>query len=491
MSILGDELAKGFKQVTKEFTQAKHRAAGRSLTEREYAWLRAQEKRKERETIKAATWQVMAQAYAHASGNGSLPVSARQMMYAARPLVLQITGGKCWQRTMYFTQYMLPDYLEEHPDETANWDIVFDARGHFYEPHTDYQFALGTLEVRGYVNSWEHRKSDKVDEFVLESAWPTIGPVNRYKYALFVEKEGFNSLFESSRIRERYDIGIFSTKGMSVTSARALVEALTKQGVTILVMHDFDLSGLTICHTLGHDTRRFKFSVEPKIIDLGLRLEDVEAMGLQSEPVVIKQSKDPKQKFLEEDYDLSQDEFKFLVQNFHNPYYTTKGSYWDGRRVELNAMTSRQVIDWLEDKLQEHGVSKVVPDEKTLAAAWHRAMRVEVVNRKVAEAIEELNAQEQGQPPKDLAKLLSEQLKPGMPQSWDEVLAKMVAKKLPAEAAEYAGEGETYQQLNLSSHITSTCAYIRERICYDAWLENSPYHGPTGVSDADGNGSAS
>jgi len=107
MSILGDELAKGFKQVTKEFTQAKHRAAGRSLTEREYAWLRAQEKRKERETIKAATWQVMAQAYAHASGNGSLPVSARQMMYAARPLVLQITGGKCWQRTMYFTQYML------------------------------------------------------------------------------------------------------------------------------------------------------------------------------------------------------------------------------------------------------------------------------------------------------------------------------------------------------------------------------------------------
>jgi hypothetical protein len=226
---------------------------------------------------------------------------------------------------------------------------------------------------------------------------------------------------------------------MSVTSARALVEALSLKSITILVLHDFDLAGLTICHTLGHDTRRFRFRVEPNIIDLGLRLEDVKTMGLQSEPVVIKQSKDPKEKFEEGDYDVSDEELDFLVRASHYDYHE-KPTYWSGERVELNAMTSRQLIDWLEGKLKEHGVDKVILDEATLAAAWHRATRIELANRKIAELIAELNAREQGMPPKGLARLLSEQLKPGMPQSWDEMLAEMVRRKL-ASTNHDASEG--------------------------------------------------
>ena len=46
---------------------------------------------------------------------------------------------------------------------------------------------------------------------------------------------------------------------------------------------------------------------------------------------------------------------------------------WFGERVELNAMTSGQFITWLEGKLDEHEVRKVVPDEEALAKAYLRA----------------------------------------------------------------------------------------------------------------------
>ncbi len=59
----------------------------------------------------------MSQAYLLASANGTLPANARQIMYAARPLVLERTGGKCWEKSSYFTQTLLPDYVSEHADE--------------------------------------------------------------------------------------------------------------------------------------------------------------------------------------------------------------------------------------------------------------------------------------------------------------------------------------------------------------------------------------
>src|SRR3954453_20352803 len=83
---------------------------------------------------------------------GTLPANARQVYYAARPAILELTG-KDKLDSNYFTQQILPRYLDEHPDETAAWDIVYDARGHLTEPHTEHIVALGTLDVRGYLAS--------------------------------------------------------------------------------------------------------------------------------------------------------------------------------------------------------------------------------------------------------------------------------------------------------------------------------------------------
>ena len=135
------------KAVTKPWTHLKrqadreHRVRQRELEH----WFTRQRQRQL--SVKAATARVMEQAYLQASGNGTYPANARQIMYAARPLVLEMTGGTCWKDASYFTQQLLPDFLAAHPDLTATWDVVFDARGHFHEPHTGHQLGLGALEV--------------------------------------------------------------------------------------------------------------------------------------------------------------------------------------------------------------------------------------------------------------------------------------------------------------------------------------------------------
>ena len=101
-------------------------------------------------TILEAAYQFMAEAYAKASGDGKLPAKARQVMYAARPKILDATERDTLSDA-YFTQQLLPDFIEEHPEICAEWDIIWDARGHLVEPHTGEVVPLGTLEVRRYL----------------------------------------------------------------------------------------------------------------------------------------------------------------------------------------------------------------------------------------------------------------------------------------------------------------------------------------------------
>ena len=374
----------------------------------------------ERDKIKDAAYATMKKAYRLASANHTLPANARQIMYSSRPLVLERTGGKCWTKSSYFTQVLLPDYIREHPDETADWDVVYDDRGDFTEPHTGKRIGLGTLAVRDYVDSWENGVPVRdVPEIDLDARYPTSGPRHRYRFALFIEKQGFRPILEAAHIEERFDIGIMSTKGMSVTAARRLVEELTRQGVTILVAHDFDISGLGNLYTLGHDTRRYEFTIEPNLIDLGLRLADVKKMKLQSEPVTIKQKKNPCE--LLWDYGATDAERKFLVRERN--YYG-----WNGQRVELNAMTSDQFIAWIERKLKENGVEKLVPEKKVLDAAWRRGRLFARVEAQVNKTIKEAVKQPPEAAPKRLAHQVREMLAKHPSLAWDDAIARLAKK---------------------------------------------------------------
>ena len=100
---------------------------------------------------------------------------------------------------------------------------------------------------------------------------------------LFIEKEGFGPLFKAVNLADRHDLMIISTKGVSVTAARRLVdEVCGENDIPLLVLHDFDIAGFMIFGTLHRDTRRYQFSNTIEPIDLGLRLEDI--AGLEREP---------------------------------------------------------------------------------------------------------------------------------------------------------------------------------------------------------------
>lgn len=79
-------------------------------------------------SMKDAAYSVMEQAYQKASDNGTLPANARQIMYAGRPLILQLIGqdSPCKHFSRYFTQDWLPDFMAAHPELTEAWDVVYD-----------------------------------------------------------------------------------------------------------------------------------------------------------------------------------------------------------------------------------------------------------------------------------------------------------------------------------------------------------------------------
>jgi hypothetical protein len=304
-----------------------------------------------RTTLKEAVWDVMESAYKAASANGTLPASARQIYYQARGRVMEATDDKELQYN-YFSQTLLPDYIEEHG---VNWDVVYDARGNFEEPHTGRRIGCGTVEVDNYLDAVQG--PDIVAAAFAAANVDVIGPLGGFSAVMFIEKEGFNPLFRAVNLANRYDLMIISTKGVSVTAARRLINDICgKNGIPLFVLHDFDFAGLVIVGTLRRDTRRFQFTRAVEVVDLGLRLDDID--GLEREPAAASRASEEKQREQLALNGASAEEIGILLEE----------------RVELNAMTSDELVAMIERKLTDYGLQKVVPDDDTLADTY-RAFR--------------------------------------------------------------------------------------------------------------------
>ena len=362
-------------------------------------------------TLKDAAAMVMEQAYLKASANGTLPANARQIYYAARGPILKATGRESLDSN-YFTQTLLMDYVESHSGRTSSWNIVFDDRGHFVEPHTRHAFGLGTLNVRAYVRSIA---APEVKEARLASASvATSGPEGRYGGVLFVEKEGFMPLMKAAKIGERFDLAITSSKGMSVTAARELIDHVCgKLGLPLYLLHDFDIAGFSIAKTLTASSRRYWFRHRIKtIVDMGLRLADVEAEGLESEPVVQDKDPDAVRRRLAIN-GATEAEIAFLL---------------DGERVELNAMTSDQLVAFVERKLIAAGARKVVPVKATLVEAYG-AFRREAKARPVVEAELERLARIAIETPSDLEARVKQYLTEHPAETWDDAVRQIAEEE--------------------------------------------------------------
>lgn len=416
-------IVKSLEAVTGKWTrQRKQEERGRAQSRRSIYFP------KYRMSIKEAAWQVMPDAYAKVSDNGRLPAQVRQLMYASRRSILESTG-RSELNSQYFSQVIVPEYLDSHPHQTANWDVVYDARGHFEEPHTELVTPLGTLDVRDYLADVRDHAVKPLDvgEFLPADLrrFPTCGPDNRCSALLFIEKEGFMPLFKATRLAERYDIAIMSTKGMPVVACRRLVDELCgNYGIPLLVLHDFDKAGFSIFGTLdgrsGLDkgVTRYQYHHHFEVIDLGIRLADVLAYNLESEPV--QYQSDPSWNL--ESNGATPEEMEFLCGGTYHRR---------GRRVELNAFTSGDFMEWIETKLREHGIEKVIPDAATLETAYRRAVQISFVRRELGAIVNKAAERAvEAKLPENLDSVVREGFKADPTQSWDQVIAVAADREL-------------------------------------------------------------
>jgi hypothetical protein len=388
--------------------------------------------REPRTTQKEAAWSILEAAYMAASGGGALPAMARQIYYQARPKIMAMTDDKELQYG-YFSQTLLPDYIEEHG---VAWNVVYDARGHFEEPHTNRRIGCGTIEVGNYLHAMKDEPEIAAAAFAGASV-DVIGPSGGIAGILFCEKEGFNPLFKAVNLADRHDLMIVSTKGVSVTAARLLIDTICgDSGLPLFTLHDFDTAGFMILGTLQRDTRRYVFSNTFEVIDLGLRLADT--AGLEREPAAASKTGQGilRDQLAENGADGA--EIEILLNE----------------RVELNAMASDALIAMIERKLAAYGLKKVVPSEETLEEAYRAFHRSRGLRKAFVAVEKDYDAKAKDVAvPEDLEMSVSAILDEHRDLRWDDavrlVLDKRGIKRVRADKAkakkksgDFTGEGE-------------------------------------------------
>jgi hypothetical protein len=241
--------------------------------------------------------------------------------------------------------------------------MYHEPRGSIYHPHRKETIPLGTLTVEAYER-----------------------PIWTFNKLVYIEKEGFSEALKDNGWAERHDCMLLSSKGFSTRAARDLVDKLAEhdEPVTIFCVHDADAYGTMIYQTFQEATKA-RGARKIKIVNLGLEPWEAVAMGLEVEDV-----EDGKRRKAVADYIVEHDDV------------APDGNSWDDwlqtHRIELNAMTTPQFIEWLDEKMAAY--HKLVPptdvleaelqeriENKVRAAITERILREANVDTQVAAAL--------------------------------------------------------------------------------------------------------
>ena len=247
-------------------------------------------------------------------------------------------------------------------------------RGTIYHPHGDETIPLGTLSVASYAR-----------------------PIWTYSTIINIEKEGWAEALKAARWPERHDCAVMSSKGFTTRAARDLVDKLAEhdEPVTVFCAHDADASGTLIYQTFQEATKA-RGARKIQIVNLGLEPWEGIAMGLQVERVSRGKKREPVADYVLARTDRAPD-----------------GSRWEDwlqtHRIELNAMTTPVFLAWLDRKMAQHGVLKLIPptevmaqeldervEDKVRAAITERILREARLDDQVAAAVAAIEPKKPG-----------------------------------------------------------------------------------------------
>jgi hypothetical protein len=291
------------------------------------------------------------------SGEEGYRFNSRQLFYALRPIVMEETGEEL--KIGNFTG-IITDYEGENGEIEG---MYREPRGSITHPHRNETITLGTLMVEDYKRpEWTFNK------------------------LVYIEKEGANEALKEVRWGERHDCAVMSSKGFSTRAAKDLIDKLVEhdEPVEVFCVHDADAYGTMIYQTLQEATKA-RGARKIKITNIGLEPWEAVEMGLEVETVEEgKRRKAVAEYVLERDNDESEDWEEWLQIN----------------RVELNAMTTPQFIEWLDEKMATFGSGKLIPPPNVLeqeladrikskvrSAITERILREAKIDDQVADAI--------------------------------------------------------------------------------------------------------
>lgn len=256
-------------------------------------------------------------------------VTPRQMFYVIREIVIKghdIELKKSDFNT--FTQKVITAKFREHPELEDK--IFFEPRGFFNDPFYNEELPLGTRNVIGFIS----RKRE--DRIYTEIGTIYSLPVEMlYPHVLFIEKAGFNTVFDESGLIDDLNMGIISTQGFSNRASKKLMKYLIDHGIVVYVLHDCDIFGYFIADKLLRGSNTFPDPL--KVTDIGLNVSDLQALGKTPEVVSEKQS------YSKSLHILSPEEYEFfLVDEYSNRY----------QRVELNALTNDELVEFVRQRMK-------------------------------------------------------------------------------------------------------------------------------------------
>jgi hypothetical protein len=394
-------------------------------------------------------------AYRLASGDGTLPASKRQIYYAAREAFHQATGRQITQQRC---NMLLLQYMNTNRTLTASWRVTADPRGTLFIPNTfrETRIPCGTLDIDRHLETMNvDEKLDTVPRIATQ--WPTLAAGQRFRAVLYIEKEGFEPLLRQTRIAERFEIAVLSCKGQSVVAARKYVDHVCQVngGVPLFVVHDFDVFGFFIAARLtsvaaeawADDRVAYHFKHDINVTDFGLRLEDARKYGLADE-----RCKAPKH--IEHDLGCTDDEKKF---------------FYSGRRIELNAFTAPQFVEWLEGKLRAAGLDdreRMIPPDDVLERAYRRCIVTVRTNKAVRDTYAgALNEAKEAKVPGRLRARLRSMMR-GVDEPWDIVLHRLTAAGLgvvePDDDDQADDVAAMAERLGIKPEVLQRCTELAE-----------------------------
>jgi DNA topoisomerase VI subunit B len=335
---VGTALGRITKQITKE-ARARERDAAKTAREAE----RQNRDEKPSVTREQACYEVMHEAYMFSTGNEALPTLTRDLYYAVRNRIERF-GYDADELTYEYFCRILPKYRREVQELPK---VEYEPRGRLYEPHGGQEVPIGTRAVAEY----------SFPDYV-------------YKRILYIEKAGRVQILRAAGLDKKYDMALVAGQGFATEAIRNLFESAEKGAYELYVLHDADRSGYGIARTLREETERMPgYSVD--VIDIGLKLEEALAMGKRPETHTAKNRLDAKVEA--QLTEIEREHFVGEEQTYYDKNNKRK-TQWICKRVELNDLSSPQLVEYVEKKLAEHGATeKVIPTEEDMP---ERAKRI-------------------------------------------------------------------------------------------------------------------